>query len=190
MHVLSGVALAFVLVTSASAEESAGGPKPGEVLNQTNWQKAEGLLPPEILKHYQLGEYVNPIVDWPTEVFNWPPDFVEASKRNEGRFGIDERGAVIDKATGKQPPFILGHPFPTIEASDPQAGVKILWNHLYRTWYFGNLHAESQVNWVATRALERRTDQDVNFFYYDGVPDSERSARGSKRHCGTDVALS
>lgn len=174
MHVLSGVALAFVLVTSASAEESAGGPKPGEVLNQTNWQKAEGLLPPEILKHYQLGEYVNPIVDWPTEVFNWPPDFVEASKRNEGRFGIDERGAVIDKATGKQPPFILGHPFPTIEASDPQAGVKILWNHLYRTWYFGNLHAESQVNWVATRALERRTDQDVNFFYYDGVPDSER----------------
>ena len=34
------------------------------VLNQETWQQAEGLLPPEILKHYKNGEYSNPIVEW------------------------------------------------------------------------------------------------------------------------------
>ena len=38
-------------------------------------------------------------------------------------------------------------------------GLKIVWNFFYRTWYFGNLHAESQVNWVepdGARAPHRR----------------------------------
>jgi Protein of unknown function (DUF1329) len=148
--------------------------KPGDVLNQANWQKAEGLLPPEILKHYRDGDYANPIVDWPADKFDWPPDFLEATKKNEGRFDIGAAGEVIDKATGEQPPYILGHPFPTIDPADPKAGVKVVWNFFYRTWYFGNLHADSQVNWVNLRALERRTDQNVNFAYYDGVPERER----------------
>ena len=35
------------------------------VLNQSNWQLAENLLPPEILEHYKTGGYANPIVEWP-----------------------------------------------------------------------------------------------------------------------------
>ena len=148
--------------------------KPGDVLNQSNWQKAEKLLPPEILEHYKKGDYANPIVDWPPEVFNWPPDFLEATEKNAGQFSIGPHGDIIDTTTGKQPPYIFGLPYPKIDAADPQAAIKILWNFFYRTWYFGNLHAQSQVNWVAPRGLERRTDQDVNFMYYDGVPKDER----------------
>ncbi|MFQ5665381.1 MAG: outer membrane lipoprotein-sorting protein [Candidatus Binatia bacterium] len=142
----------------------------GEILNQSNWQKAEGLLPPEILKHYRTGEYVNRIVDWPPGTFHWPPDFAKASKANEGRFVIGTHGEVIGKATGKQPPLVLGFPFPTIDATDPKAANKIIWNYFYLNWYWGNLHAEAQVNWVGARKLQRRSDQDVNFMYYDGVP--------------------
>src|SRR5262245_18715079 len=30
------------------------------------------------------------------------------------------------------------------------------------------------MNWVGTRALERRSDQNVRFMYYDGLPEDER----------------
>jgi len=150
------------------------GPKPGETLDQTTWQKADGLLPPEILKHYREGDYRNAVVDWPESKYNWPPDFLAATKANEGKFTVGQRGEVLSKDTGKQPPYIIGHPFPTIDAGDPAAAVKIVWNQFYRFWYFGNLRAESQVNWISPTALERRTDQDVRFAYYDGVPEDER----------------
>lgn len=148
--------------------------KPGDVLNETTWQKAEGLLPPEILKHYQNGEYANPIVDWPADQFNWAPDFLAGSEKNAGQLDVDDVGTIIEKGSGKQPPFLIGFPFPLIDKSDPKAAAKILWNFFYRTWYFGNLYAESQLNWIAPTKLERRSDVFVSFEYYDGVPAGER----------------
>jgi hypothetical protein len=175
-RVLSKLALIVLLVRPLWAQEAAapGELKPGEVLNHTNWQKAEGLLPPEILKHYQNGDYANPIVDWPDGRFTWPPDFRAASEKNTGQLDVDATGTVIEKGSGKQPPYILGHPFPIIDPADPKAGAKTVWNFVYRTWYFGTLHAESQLNWIAPKGLERRTDVDVSYEYYDGVPEPER----------------
>ncbi len=138
-RVLSQVALIGLLVRPLWAQEAAapGELKPGEVLNQTNWQKAEGLLPPEILKHYQNGDDANPIVDWPDGKFTWPADFRAASEKNAGQLDVDATGTVIEKGSGKQPPYILGHPFPIIDRADPKAGAKAVWNFVYRTWYFG-----------------------------------------------------
>jgi hypothetical protein len=174
---LFAITLMMALAPAAWADAAAPGAasdglKPGDVLGKDNWQKAEKLLPPEILKHYREGEYVNRIVDWTT--FNWPQDFAEATEKNAGRFAIGTLGEVVDKTTGKQPAAIIGFPFPKIDSKDPQAGVKILWNYFYLNWYWGNLHAEAQVNFVSPRGLDRRTDQDVNFMYYDGVPPRER----------------
>ena len=159
-----------VLALPAAAE----GPKPGETLDKSNWQSAEGLLPPEILKHYRDGGYVNKIVDWPEDRYDMAPDFKAGSAANEGKLTTNPNGTIIDKATGQQPPYLIGHPFPTIDPSDPAAGTKVLWNHFYRTWYFGNLHAESQINWMSPTALERRADADVYFAYYDGIPADEK----------------
>jgi hypothetical protein len=148
--------------------------KPGMVLNQDTWQQAEGLLPPEILAHYKNGEYSNAIVEWKKDHFLWPPDFLEASKENEGKYDVDENGGVIDPRTGVRPEFILGFPFPVIDPDDPRAGVKVVWNFFYRTWYFGNVRAESQVNWLSEKELERRADVLAHFMYYDGVPLEQR----------------
>lgn len=148
--------------------------KPGDVLNATNWKKAEGLLPPEILKHYQNGEYVNAIVDWPAEKWDWPPDFRAGTEKNAGQFDVDDAGTIVEKGTGKQPAYIIGLPFPIIDRADPKAGVKILWNHYYARWYIASIHAESQLNWVAAKSLERRGDVIADFEFYDGVPEGER----------------
>src|SRR5258708_21758487 len=76
------------------------GLKAGDVLNKDNWQLAEGLLPPEILKHYQKNEYVNRIVEWPTGTTKRDQEFLDASEHNPGRFAVDARATIIDKAPG------------------------------------------------------------------------------------------
>lgn len=173
--ILLAVGVAMLLARGARAEEAQkNGLKPGDVLGKDNWQLAEGLLPPEILAHYRTGDYVNAIVDWPADLYTWPPDFLAASKANEGRFDIGAAGQIIDKATGKQPEYILGFPFPSIDPKSPKAAEQMLWNFFYRTWYFGNSKSNSQVNWLKANGLERRVDVEVSFNYYDGVPSSER----------------
>jgi len=171
--------LAVLGARGAGAAGSDGAPasdglKPGDVLDQKSAQRAEGLLPPEILKHYQHNEYVNPISDWPANVYNWPEDFQAGSKQNTGRYTTGKLGEILETASGKQPAYIIGFPFPEIDPADPAAAVKILWNFYYRTYYFGNLRAESQLNMMSPGSLERRLDVDVSFMYYDGVPEQER----------------
>jgi len=146
----------------------AGQLKPGEVLGPDNWQQAEGLLPPEILKHYKNGEYVNKIYDWPVGKFKWDKEFLESTERNAGQLDVDARGTIVEKGSGKQPPFILGYPFPIIDPNDPNAGIKIFWNYIYNFWVNGNVHAQAQLNWVNPTGLDRRTTQDVHFSFYDG----------------------
>jgi hypothetical protein len=159
---------------SARGDVASDGLKPGDTLDKETWQKAEKLLPPEVLRHYKEGEYKNPISSWPENVYNWPEDFDAGTKQNVGRYQVGPLGEIIEKATGKQPTFVIGFPFPKIDPADPNAGVETLWNFYYRTYYFGNLRAESQLNMMTTTALERHLDVDVRYMYYDGVPQEER----------------
>jgi hypothetical protein len=147
LSVRRGLAAVMIVAAVSSAARAADSDalKPGMVLDQSNWKLAEGLLPPEILKHYEEGGYSNKIVDFPLGSFNWPPDFKASTEKNAGQFKLSETGTVVLNSTGEQPPFILGLPFPILDSKDPQAGPKILWNFFYLTWYYGNLHAESQV---------------------------------------------
>jgi hypothetical protein len=173
------IALGLIAAPGARAGETAppaatDGLKVGDTLDRNTWQKAEGLLPPEILRHYREGEYINPIASWPADVYTWPTDFKAGTEQNRGKYAIGKEGHVVDKATGEQPIYLIGFPFPEVDPADPDAGSKAVWNFLYRTWYFGNLRAQSQLNFAHPKALERRVDVDVRFMYYDGVPAEER----------------
>jgi len=175
----STVVVLVVLLTSGAGADSGGAPatdglKPGETLNSSTWQRAQDLLPPEVLKHYEKNEYVNPISSWPEDLYNWPEDFLAASKQNEGKYKTGKLGEIIEASSGNQAPYILGFPFPKIDPNDPDAAVKAVWNFFYRTYYFGNLRAESQLNMMNPSSVERRLDVDVRFMYYDGVPEEER----------------
>ena len=164
----------LVLAAAGAWAADSSGLTPGMTLDESTAAKAEKLLPPEIYKHYERGDYENPIVAWPTDKYTWPEDFQAASKTNAGKYVVGPLGNVVDKASGQQPPFIFGFPFETIDANDPTAGSQVVWNFLYRTWYFGNLMAESQINMVNRQGLERRLDVTANFMYFDGVPKGER----------------
>jgi hypothetical protein len=144
------------------------GLKPGDTLSQENAHLAKDLLPPEILRHYEKGEYTNKIFDWPLGIYRWDPEFKTASDANAGRYTVSSEGTIIDKATGKQPPFVYGLPFPDVDAKDPNAGIKVLWNFQYQYWNEGNSHNLTLLTWVNPTGTEREAVQDVSFLYYDG----------------------
>jgi hypothetical protein len=127
MRVFARSAFAVAVLAVATARPSGADElKTGDMIDKNSWEKAEKLLPPEILRHYKEGEYSNKFVDWPASKFDFPPDFKAGSEANEGKFTTNPEGTILDKATGKQPPYIMGHPFPTIDPNDPAAAVKIL----------------------------------------------------------------
>jgi hypothetical protein len=146
----------------------AAGLKAGDVLGKDNWQQATDLLPPEILRHYKDGTYTNKIIEWPLGIYKWGPQFKAASEANADRYTVTTEGTVVDKSTRVQPPFIYGLPFPQIDPSDPNAGIKILWNFQYQYWNEGNSHNVTLLDWVSPSGVDREAVQDVYFLYYDG----------------------
>src|SRR5258706_14405164 len=104
---------------AAAPEEVAPGLKVGDLLDQSNAQLAKDLLPPEILKHYEKGEYRNRIVAYPTGNADWEKSFLEGTEKNARQLEVDARGTIVEKGTGKQPAYVYGIPFPLVDAKDP-----------------------------------------------------------------------
>ncbi len=164
----------------------------GAMLGKDNWQIAEGLLPPEILTLYKKGEYQNPVrkID---HLKGKPYDsrLVEISKKNEGRFTINKEGTVVDIKTGERPSVITGWPFPTIDAKDPQAGAKALWNSIYTLFWAGSFHTNTPINWVDRgQGILRRIETEINFKYYDGqVPEFQKEIENPDNFLSKTLAL-
>ncbi len=144
------------------------GLQPGDTLSASNANLAEGLVPSEILAYFKKGEWTNQIVDWPDGKNFHEKEFDAGTNANRGRFEIDANGGIIDKTTGRQPPTVLGLPFPDIDSKDPKAGIKVYWNFLYQYYNIGNSKNFVDLNWVGRGGIERTSGQEVYFFYYDG----------------------
>ena len=156
---------------AAPARKASGsGLETGSVLDRSTAQLARGMLPDELLRHYEQGEYVNPIVDYPLGAPDWEASFLEATKHNAETLTVDEHGTIIDRATGKQPPYLYGIPFPNVDANDPNAAVKIVWNQYLATWYNGSAHTRTRLLMFNTKGVERELGAEGWFKYYDGEP--------------------
>ena len=94
---------------------------PGRVLDASTASAAETLMAPEVLAHYKAGQYKNTIAAWPTRAA-WEDAFAAASKANAARYDANDRGTIVDRATGKPATGIYGLPF-RVEAQDsPRSG--------------------------------------------------------------------
>jgi hypothetical protein len=155
--------------SSGAATSADGGPAVGTTLDASTWRQAEGLLPPEVLRHYEQGKYTNRVETW-TKPNEWEAAWVEATRENRAHLTVDEKGTIVDKVSGRQPPYIFGYPFPEIDAKDPHAGIKILWNYFYQFYHNGNRRNRVELTWLSPRGIDRKAGQDVYFLYYDGQP--------------------
>jgi len=154
--------------------EVAPGLRVGDVLEQSNAQLAKDLLPPEILKHYESGDYRNPIVTYPAETGGWEKAFLAATEKNRTTLDVDANGTIIEKATGKQAPYYYGLPFPDIDAADPSAAVKIAWNQFLSYWAGGSSYNRASVVMLNRRGVDREIIADGWFLFFDGQAEKYR----------------
>jgi hypothetical protein len=141
---------------------------PGDVLGPDTAERAKDLLPPEILKHYESGEYRNAVVDYPVANNHWEASFDEATAKNAHTLDVDDAGAIVEKASGKPPDYVYGIPFPEIEANDPKAAAKIVWNQFFAYWNHGNTYNDARVIMLQPKNVDRDIDADGWFKFYEG----------------------
>jgi hypothetical protein len=147
----------------------------GDELGPANAEAAGDLLPDEILDHYRRGEYRNRIIELGGAgqlSLAHPPDFQEASRANRGRYRLAPDGSVVEVATGQQPPFIFGLPFDDVDATDPEAAAKIVWNYCYATYYHGDGRFLNELVMLGRRGVERRIVTEMSNRTYDGAPEA------------------
>ena len=95
---------------------------PGITIDQQNWQVAERVLPPEILRIVQAGDFAIAVQE--TTDFPIRPAYQAATEAYAPQVKLDG-GSRIEGYRG-------GRPFPVLEASDLQTGEKAAWNLRYR----------------------------------------------------------
>ncbi|MBI1816636.1 MAG: DUF1329 domain-containing protein [Deltaproteobacteria bacterium] len=149
-------------------KETTGSLQVGDVLNKSTAQLAKGMLPEELLRHYEQGEYENRIVPYPLGGQIWEQSFVDATKHNAQTLTVNDRGTIIDRTTGQQPPYVYGIPFPDIDANDPHAGVKVVWNQFFGVWYNGSVHQRTKMIMLSANRVERELAAEAWFKFYDG----------------------
>jgi hypothetical protein len=95
---------------------------PGLTIGQQNWQVAEKVLPVELLRVLQAGDFtiaVQETTDLPAR-----DAYIAATEQYANAVSLDG-GYKVHSYQG-------GRPFPVIDLSDPRAGEKAAWNFRYR----------------------------------------------------------
>jgi hypothetical protein len=96
--------------------------KPGDFITPDNSSKVKDLLPPGTYLRVLHGMTIK--VE-PTERIEWPPPYKDATEKYSAqvRLAGNHRSLVG---------YVAGEPFPLIDANDPAAGVKVIWNEVFR----------------------------------------------------------
>ena len=170
------LSLALATTARGADDEIAPGLHVGDILDTSNAAKAKDLLPPEILKHYETGEYRNKIVAYPLGSARWERSFLDSTEKNAGQLDVDDTGTIVFKGGGKQPDYVYGIPFPTIDPNDPKAGVKIIWNMFLTHWSGGSMFNIALVSMLQPKTIDREIHADGYFMFYDGQSEKYRHA--------------
>ena len=146
---------------------------PGDVLDKTNWEKAEGLLPDEIVSWIKKGDFVIQVGELDYKVRDYlPPHAQRASRENMGKYVLDENDGIVEKETGKRGNRIIGHPFPQIDPEDPKASEKMVYNTFYTGYVGGSFLAYLHMDYLRRSGYIRTTHGEMHNLMMVGNPKS------------------
>ena len=148
--------LVYVWFCMGHAVEAFAEVPPADVIDETNWEKIEGLVPDSVLDWVKTGDFVLDLDELNFKPLDYLPLFAtEALEHNVGKYDIDEDGGIVEVTTGKPPKHIVGIPFPEVDQNDPASAVKIMYNTLYMQYLPGNLRFPFQAIFVGRSGFER-----------------------------------
>ncbi len=149
------------------------GLKPGDVINAENWQKVQNSLPFSVVEWVKKGEFTIKVGELK---YDYSPDEryeTYSLETNKGKYKIGGRDQIVEAASGKDPEYVGGRPFPVVdEKNDPQAGLKIMHNNSLDKMRPGSYFCNFDVCWISdTGGLDRYLYGDDLFFYHWNRPD-------------------
>jgi len=113
---------ALMLTIGLSSTPASAQVQPGDFITPDNATKVKDLVSP--------GQYLRvlhgmTIKVTPTERIDWPPPYKDATEKysSQVRLTPDHRSLVG---------YVAGEPFPIVDANDPNAGTKVMWNVAFR----------------------------------------------------------
>ena len=119
---VGALAVLLLIVGISSSLALADEVKPGDFITPDNANKVKDLVSP--------GQYLRvlhgmTIKVTPTERIDWPPPYKDATEKysSQVRLTPDHRSLVG---------YVAGEPFPIVDANDPDAGTKVMWNVAFR----------------------------------------------------------
>ncbi len=143
----------------------------GDLIDKTNWEKVEGMIPTSVLNWIKKGDYTLKVDDLEYDPKAYMTNYDrEHFEPNKGRYDFDDEGVIVETRNSKPADFIEGIPFPEIDLDDPEAGAKIVTNHYYHTFTEGNVYIPFQFRWVGRAGLERSVEASMNQYPMDGYP--------------------
>ncbi len=145
--------------------------QPGEVIDKTNWQKLEGLVPESVLGWVKKGDFILQIEKLNFDSLAYFPAFqMKAFKENLGKYELDEESGIIDVKTGKLPKAIVGLPFPEIAPEDPKVCEKAIYNNHYMQYQPDNLRFPYEGINIGRGGFERESESVWYQMAMDGNP--------------------
>ncbi len=144
----------------------------GTVIDKTNAEQAEGLVPDPVLNWVKKGDGSMTVGELPYDIDTFiPPAGLKYMESNKGMYDVDADGLLMHVKTGKLPEFIDGLPFPEIDLKDPNAGAKIMYNKHYWSYIVGNVDVPFQTKWLGRKTgFEREIICDYQTYVLDGYP--------------------
>src|SRR5260370_4180259 len=125
------LAMAFVSTAIPAGAEV----KPGDVITPDNASKVQELVSPGNYILVKQGMVMRIV---PTGHLDWPPPYKAATERYSPQVSLTSDGEIKN--------YVAGLPFPLVDANDPDAATKIMWNFPFRpvhTDYADSLNVES-----------------------------------------------
>ncbi|MEW6439931.1 MAG: outer membrane lipoprotein-sorting protein [bacterium] len=166
---------AIVHILTSGYSLSADGLAPAEVINQENWQEAEGLVPDQVLAWIRGGRFTLTMGKLEYNFADAVPEYaVEARRVNDGLYDINESRELVEKKTGDLARGVVGHPFPAIDPADPDAATKIMYNGMYSRLIPGNVRTPSMIaHFLDSSGQERELELYFKVASMTGYPEAK-----------------
>ena len=133
-------ALAFAIVVISTAVPARAQVQSGDVITPDNASKVESLVSPGNFILVKQGMTMKIV---PTGHLDWPPPYKDATERYSPQVSLGSDGELKG--------YVAGLPFPLVDANDPNAATKIMWNFQFRPLHTDDLDSRG-VEAVSHRA--------------------------------------
>ena len=119
---VAAVAAVAVAIAAFSMSVPAGAQvRAGDIITRDNAAKVAGLVSPGNYMLVQQGMTMKIV---PTGHLDWPPPYKAATEQYSPQVSLG--------ADGELKNYVAGLPFPLVDANDPDAATKIMWNFAFR----------------------------------------------------------